>query len=104
MRWRGLSPEIEGFDPKMIAAGHDLFFLSVVDQKGEHAVQGGDALGPMLLIHPEKDFGVRVCEKGMARLLEGFPQLPVVVNLAVVDDRQRPDRQGLPTRGQVDDG
>ncbi len=97
----GEPPIVEGLDPQPVARGEQRPALGVPDGEGEHPHQGVDARGTVAGVEVEQHLGVAV---GAERTRQPGAQLAVVVDLAVEDQRQRPQRHRLVARRrQIED-
>ena len=92
----------ERLDAERVAGEHQLAGRRVGDREREHAAEpverGGPPVPPALKHH----LGVRGGDEGRARGLQLRPQLLVVVELAVVEQRQVALAQRLVGRGRTD--
>src|SRR5207302_7375094 len=96
---------VERLDPEAVAREDEPLPRCIPDRNGEHSAQPLRERIAVLLVEVEQDLRVAVRAKAMAGALELLSQLAVVVDLAVLDDVDRPvlvaDR--LVARVEVDD-
>src|SRR5205085_7356795 len=97
---------VERLDPKAVARAEEPSPRAVPEREGPHAVEALDAALAPLAVGGEDDLGVGRAAEAVALGLELAAELPVVVDLAVVDEPKRAvlAREGLVARvAQVDD-
>lgn len=85
---------VEGFDAQGIAGEGEPFLAGIPDGKGEHAVEAGEAVGPVLGPGLQQDLGVGLGLEGGTAGLEVTAKLEVVVDLAIKDDVPPPVGRG----------
>jgi hypothetical protein len=78
---------VERLDPEAVTGEGQRVGLPVVDGEGEHAVQAGKRRGPFLGPQRQQHLRVRPRREGVPAALQLGPQLPEVVDLAVVRHR-----------------
>ena len=96
---------VERLDPVRVAREHEPAALRVPERDGEHAAQPlGEALA-VLLVQVDEHLGVAARREPMPGPLELEAELAVVVELAVLDDRDPAVlvRDRLVARREVDD-
>ncbi len=96
---------IKRLDSQPVARAKQTPLASVPDGEREHPAEQLQALGPMFLVGVENCFRVGTRAIAMAGALQRRPQLRMVVDLAVVNDRQRPGfvQHGLVAAGYIHD-
>src|SRR5207245_1428893 len=97
--------DVERLDPEWVAGEEQPPGASVPQRDREHAPQTVEEGSPPLLVAVHEHLGVAVRAEAMAGALELTPQLPVVVDLAVLDDGDAAVLVGdrLVARLEVDD-
>src|SRR5206468_11184857 len=101
-----VEPVVEGLDAEAVARGEEAAARPVPEREGPHAVEALDAALAPLAVGGEDDLGVGRATEAVAVRLQLATQLPVVVDLAVVDEPEGAvlAREGLVARvAQVDD-
>ena len=95
---------IERLDAEAVAGAEEAPAPVVPDREGEHAAQPVDAIGPVAVVCGKDAFGVGIRAEPPAGRELG-PQLPVIVDFAVIGDRGRPRRGHRLARrlAQIDD-
>ena len=78
---------VERLDPVGVAREHEPAALRVPERDGEHAPQPLGEARAVLLVKVDEHLGVAVRREPVAGPLEVPPELTVVVELAVLDDR-----------------
>jgi len=97
---------VEGFLAYAVAGEEELLFGLVPEGEGEHAAEVGGAVGAVLFVEVEDDFGVGLGAEAVAGGLEVAAEGFEVVALAVVDEVEGAVfvGHGLVAGGEVDDG
>ena len=98
---------VHRLDAEVVAGEHDAGLVAALVEEGDapHAVEAGEAVGAPLGVGVEDDLGVAGGAEVVAHRFELGPQLPVVVDLAVVGDVDEPvvGAHRLVAADQVDD-
>ena len=96
---------VEGLDPVAVARQHQPAPLGIPEREGEHPAQPLDETHAVLGIEMNQHLGVAARPEAVARALELYAKLAVVVDLAVLDDGDpmRLVRDRLVAGGEVDD-
>ena len=98
--------QVQRLDAEAVAREHEPAAVALGDGEGEHALEAIDAALPPAAVGLEHDLGVAVGEEAQPGGLELAPQLAVVVDAAVEDDRQPElgvDHRLRAALGEVDD-
>ena len=91
-------------DAERVAGERELSGCRVRDREREHAAKPRQRLRSPVPPRLEHDLGIGAGDEGRPLLLQLGPQFPVVVQLAVVDQREAAlDQRLVGRRGQVDD-
>jgi hypothetical protein len=85
-----LGAVVERLDPEAVPGEHKRALPRVPEREREHTPQLSDELRAVLLVEVDEHFGVALGGEPMAAPLETVPELAVVVDLAVLDDMDRP--------------
>src|SRR5206468_12461461 len=95
-----VEPVVEGLDAEAVARGEEPAARPVPEREGPHAVEALDAALAPLAVGGEDHLRVGGAAEAVALRLELAPELPVVVDLAVVDELERAvlAREGLVAR------
>ena len=96
---------VERLDPVAVAREDEAVSLGVPEGDREHAAQPVREALPVLLVEMDEHLGVAARREAVPGALELVPQLAVVVDLAVLDDRDPAVlvRDRLVARREVDD-
>ncbi len=81
---------VEGLDPEAVAGEQQAPLPGVPERDREHAPQPLEEAVAVLLVEMDEDLGVAVGGEPVPEPLQLLAQLAVVVDLAVLDDRDRP--------------
>ena len=85
---RAIEAIVERLDPEPVPRHEQPPVIRLPERECEHALEPCDARLSPFRVGAQDHLGVGGRPEAMALLLERLPQLPVVVNLSVVDDRE----------------
>ena len=96
---------VQRLDPQPIPGEEQLLRTAVPDREREHSAELFDGPRPLLLVEPKDALGIAAGAVTMAPPLQRRSQILMVVDLAVIDDVERPGVvvHRLMPAGNVDD-